>query len=108
LIEGFSGSDPLAQKERRAKRDLDTEQDDSPGASTFRALRTADHIYVEHASSVRELYDLRSDPYQLENVIAAADNELLAQWSQRLGDLASCAGATCHSLEDVPLPPLAR
>ena len=107
LIEGFSGSDPVALTEKRANRDRDTEQGGSPGFSTFRALRTIDQIYVEYVSGARELYDLRSDPYEIENAIATPDAGLLTQWTQRLGELASCAAVNCHSLEDTPLPSLA-
>jgi hypothetical protein len=33
----------------------------------FKAVRTADHVYVEYASGDTELYDLREDPFQLHN-----------------------------------------
>jgi arylsulfatase A-like enzyme len=36
----------------------------------FVALRTIDHLYVEYSSGECELYDYRTDPYELENQLA--------------------------------------
>jgi arylsulfatase A-like enzyme len=74
-------------------------------AAHFNGLRTADWTYVEHATGERELYDLAADPHQLANLAATADADLLAALSARLNELAACAGATCRTLEDLPVPP---
>ena len=58
----------------------------------IKALRTEHEVYVEYASGPRELYDLRTDPYQLQNIYATADPAHLADLSRRLADLASSQG----------------
>jgi N-acetylglucosamine-6-sulfatase len=69
----------------------------------YRALRTADAVYVEYDSGERELYELRVDPYQLDNLANTAEPVLMDHFSIRLAELARCAGDTCHDAEDAPL-----
>jgi hypothetical protein len=69
----------------------------------FRALRTAGWVYIAYEQSQeRELYDLRADPYQLDNLIARADPDALALLDRRIAELAACAGAGCRAAEDAP------
>jgi N-acetylglucosamine-6-sulfatase len=58
----------------------------------IKALRTEHEVYVEYASGPRELYDLRTDPYQLQNVYATADPGHIADLSRRLAELAASTG----------------
>jgi hypothetical protein len=58
----------------------------------IKALRTEHEVYVEYASGPRELYDLRTDPYQLQNIYASADPGHIAALSQRLAELAVSQG----------------
>jgi arylsulfatase A-like enzyme len=58
----------------------------------IKALRTEHEVYVEYASGPRELYDLRTDPYQLQNIYSTADPAHIADLSQRLAELASSQG----------------
>ena len=83
-----------------------------PGISNrnfHQAIRTGTHKYVEHASGERELYDLRSDPDELVNVVNdPALAGTLAQLEARLEVLKTCAGESCidpQTLATVPLPP---
>src|SRR3546814_12289245 len=73
------------------------------GPASFHAVRTDDWTYVEYYNGERELYDLRTDPQQLENVVTAAEPLLLEQLSKRLAELANCAAAHCREIEDAPL-----
>jgi N-acetylglucosamine-6-sulfatase len=66
-------------------------------------LRTPEWTYVEYGTGERELYNVLDDPYQLDNVIERADPSLKSALADRLGKLASCAGAHCRALEDLPL-----
>lgn len=66
----------------------------------FEAVRTERYIYVEYKSGERELYDLANDPYQLDNLYANADPDLIAQLEARLGALRGCMGSECRSAED--------
>lgn len=69
------------------------------GAAGF-ALRTQHETYVEYADGFRELYDLRTDPYQLQNLAATADPDHIAELSRRLAELAVSTGdpATIESV----------
>jgi N-acetylglucosamine-6-sulfatase len=69
----------------------------------YRALRTAEAVYVEYDSGERELYDLRVDPYELDNLANNADPTLITRFSTRLAELARCAGDTCRVAEDAPI-----
>jgi arylsulfatase A-like enzyme len=75
------------------------------GPASFHAVRTADWTYVEYFNGERELYDLRADPQQMENVATAAEPLLLDQLSRRLAELANCAATNCREIEDLPLSP---
>lgn len=75
------------------------------GPASFHAMRTADWTYVEYFNGERELYDLRADPQQLDNVVATAEPLLLDQLSRRLAELANCAAQNCREIEDAPLSP---
>ena len=64
----------------------------------FRGVRTDRYMYARYGDGEQELYDLRSDPFELRNV--AADPAYTgARMSLRrlLGVLASCAGTTCRT-----------
>ena len=58
----------------------------------IKALRTEHQVYVEYRSGPRELYDLRTDPYQLQNLYATADPTHIADLSRRLAELAVSRG----------------
>lgn len=72
-------------------------------AGAFSALRTGRYTFVQWGSGERELYDLKADPYQLENLAAKADPALLQRLSARLAELSGCKGAECRRLEDLPV-----
>jgi len=65
-----------------------------PGQPGF-ALRTRHELYVEYADGFRELYDLRTDPYELNNLADVADKGYLKKLSLRLAELVNCEGASC-------------
>lgn len=69
----------------------------------FHALRTAQYLYAAWASGDRELYDLLADPAELRNLAATADPVLVGELAGRLESLATCRGAECRRLEDLPL-----
>jgi arylsulfatase A-like enzyme len=70
----------------------------------FWLLHTADLVYIEYeADAGRELYDLRSDPFQEENLVADVDGETQQVLSERLAALATCAGETCAAAEDATI-----
>ncbi|MER6950082.1 sulfatase [Nonomuraea sp. NPDC000554] len=62
----------------------------------YEALRTANYTYVRYATGEMQLYDLASDPYQLHNVAAQADPDLLLNLQGRLMSMHECSGETCR------------
>lgn len=75
------------------------------GNAIINAIRTSAHIYVEYGTGERELYDLRADPYQLDNRIRSAPPPLVAALAERLAELKNCAASSCRVLEDLPVEP---
>lgn len=74
-----------------------------PGRATpgpYRGLRTGQYIYLEYRQTgVQELYDLTSDPYQLNNFAPTAPAELLSALSERLRRYMTCAGESCRTAD---------
>jgi hypothetical protein len=60
------------------------------------------YLFVEYPTGESELYDLRSDPYQLENLAATTEPALLEELTARLHELHSCSGDECRLIEDQP------
>jgi arylsulfatase A-like enzyme len=60
------------------------------------ALRTGDYLYAEISALERELYDMRSDPYQLENQAQWMDATLLEPLSLALRERSRCQGEGCR------------
>jgi N-acetylglucosamine-6-sulfatase len=81
------------------------EQEERAGRIQFKAIRTARWTYyLEYAGGGgHELYDLKKDSYQLENLAQEADPELVQVLSLRLDELANCKAAECRRLEDLPV-----
>lgn len=71
----------------------------------FDAVRTKNYLYVEYETGARELYDLRTDPEELENLLAPgspeADPETVALLARRLDALRGCSGEDCRKAETV-------
>jgi N-acetylglucosamine-6-sulfatase len=72
--------------------------DNSPGDGHFDAIRTRRYLYAEYANGDRELYDLRSDAYELSSQHAnPAFAAIRASLSARLHQLVSCSGGSCRA-----------
>jgi hypothetical protein len=58
-------------------------------------VRTERYVYVEYESGERELYNLANDAYELDNIYASADPDLVAPLGALRGSaaLASTAGS---------------
>jgi N-acetylglucosamine-6-sulfatase len=70
----------------------------APGimAVAYGALRNHRFVYAEHDNGERELYDLRRDPDQLENLVGEPRLAgIEARLAERLAALQTCAGRGC-------------
>ena len=75
-------------------------------AAAFDAIRTEHHTFIQFATGERELYDLRRDPWQLDNAAATADPGLVEALAKRMAELRACAGVYCRQVEDLPVEPV--
>ena len=78
-------------------------RDDESGRTdpNLKAIRTKNHLYVEHSNGERELYDLRSDPFQLENKYSGASPELFYTiWKIAWMRCEKCSGSSCKAAEN--------
>ncbi len=70
----------------------------------YRALRSAEYLYTVYSypdgHEEQELYNLKSDPFELENIAASADPALLSALSSKLGELSGCQASACRQAED--------
>jgi N-acetylglucosamine-6-sulfatase len=63
---------------------------------TFNAIRTGRYMYAEHATGEKELYDLQTDPFELQSRHnASAYASVMSKLASRLEQLRNCAGASC-------------
>jgi N-acetylglucosamine-6-sulfatase len=85
----------------RERRDVLLEGAPAPGTFgrlRFVGVRTPSHVYVQHFGGGRELYDLRVDPHQLQNIAGSPGAaRLRARLARRLTALRYCEGAECRS-----------
>ncbi|HLL50580.1 MAG TPA: sulfatase [Thermomicrobiales bacterium] len=101
LVEHFA---PVRRSAPRSNEDpSDGEEVVAETVPQYRALRTSEATYVEYDSGERELYNVRVDPYQLDNVVAEADPAAVKSFSARLAQLARCSGPGCRKTEDASL-----
>jgi N-acetylglucosamine-6-sulfatase len=93
---------------KSASEEGDAEADDEEGTgegkrtdqTAFGSARTKDYKYVEHENGEKELYNLKKDPYELENVYETADSALVEDLKARLEALRDCSGDGCREAED--------
>ena len=72
--------------------------DGEPRGTEYSAIRTTRYKLVDYASGEVELYDLRNDPFELENVSGdPAYAEAEAALTARLASLRTCAGRSCRT-----------
>ncbi|NJL51826.1 MAG: sulfatase [Hydrococcus sp. SU_1_0] len=75
-----------------------------PLIPNYKGLRTAHCTYVQYQNGEKELYDLRQDPHQLQNLAKVIQPQVIKEYAKRLLHLSSCRGKTCREREVEPLP----
>jgi N-acetylglucosamine-6-sulfatase len=72
-------------------------------AHGYSALRMEHSLFVRYGTGEREYYDLREDPYQLENRAASLEPARLRRLEAHLDAFEACAGQACRDLERLAL-----
>ena len=99
LVPLLTGDTQPAEDQRRAS-PLDEAPLKNAGRPGLQAVRTEDRIYVEYETGESELYDLKKDPYELDNTYEDAGLDDLWRLEGWLGALRGCAGEECRAAED--------
>jgi N-acetylglucosamine-6-sulfatase len=69
------------------------------GRPWLKGLRTKNYLYVDYKTGEHELYDLRKDPYELNNMYATAPPEITQRLEAQLDALRQCSAAQCRAAE---------
>jgi arylsulfatase A-like enzyme len=90
--------------ERRTD-DPDRQSYDSANPTTYQALRTPQFLYVAYSNGQHELYDLRTDPFELDNLFDNLPLVSKRRLHAELARLHTChTGSTCWAGEHLPPP----
>lgn len=83
----------------------ESEFDETGRKPTWVALRGMEFLYTSYNTGEQELYDLRVDPYEVDNLAANTDAGTLSALADRAQRMQTCQADTCRSIESEPLPP---
>jgi N-acetylglucosamine-6-sulfatase len=82
----------------------DTTEDPEDPPLNYQGVRTDRYLYANYGNGEQELYDLRNDPFELQNAVNnPAYAQVKASLQRLLGGLANCAGRTCRAKPAVKL-----
>ncbi len=85
-------------------RDPDYQQPPAGNPRTYEAMRTSTFLYVEYNDGEREFYDLRTDPFELDNLAGSLPSNDLATLHSDLLAMENCHdGASCWQAMHVGL-----
>jgi N-acetylglucosamine-6-sulfatase len=90
--------DPLPNNWRRTSA-ASAQLSEEWGRPWMKALRTNNYLYVEYKTGEHELYDLRTDPYELRNKYETASPDLKQRLEAQLDALRKCAAEECRAAE---------
>jgi N-acetylglucosamine-6-sulfatase len=84
----------------------DPEDDPETPPTNYQAVRTDRYLYARYGTGEQELYDMQTDPFQLQNqsgnpIYAPAQSAL----QRLLSAEANCAGNSCRALPKINLKP---
>ena len=71
----------------------------------YQGIRTDGYVYIEYATGEKELYDLKKDPAELNNIASTANPALLKKFQERLNEIRGCTAEQCRKAEDKPVTP---
>lgn len=75
-------------------------------APKYDALRTEQYLYVDYGRKDGvALYDLTTDPHELNNIVSITDPSIVAQLARQTKALATCKGSSCRVADSLPVGP---
>jgi arylsulfatase A-like enzyme len=84
-------------------RTLPGDPDYSPlQAPEFHALRSENWLYIEYLNKDVELYNLKLDPYEMNNVQASTNPVIVSQLHAQLVAMKGCSGPSCRIADAMP------
>ena len=84
-------------------RTLPGDPDYSPlEAPEFHALRSENWLYIEYLNKDVELYNLKTDPYEMNNVQASTNPVIVSQLHAQLVAMKRCSGPSCRIADAMP------
>jgi len=84
-------------------RTLPGDPDYSPlEAPEFHALRSENWLYIEYFNKDIELYNLKTDPYEMNNVQASTNPVIVTQLHTQLAAMKQCSGQSCRIADSMP------
>jgi N-acetylglucosamine-6-sulfatase len=76
----------------------DTTEDPEDPPLNYQGVRTDRYLYARYGTGEEELYDLRSDPFELQNAVTnPAYSSVRGSLQRLLGSLARCVGKGCRA-----------
>jgi N-acetylglucosamine-6-sulfatase len=76
----------------------DTTEDPEDPPLNYQGVRTDRYLYANYGTGEQELYDLRNDPFELQNAVNnPAYAQVKSSLQQLLGGVANCAGKGCRA-----------
>jgi N-acetylglucosamine-6-sulfatase len=90
--------DPLPGNWRRTSA-ASAQSSEEWGRPWLKALRTKNYLYVDYKTGEHELYNLRKDPLELNNMYATAPPEITQRLEAQLDALRQCSAAECRAAE---------
>jgi N-acetylglucosamine-6-sulfatase len=102
LLESFFGSSSDA-----AEAAAESAKSNSAPPISYVGIRVGPYKYVEYVDGEKELYDLQTDPYEMNSQIDNPDYFPVANYlAQQLSLLRNCSGSSCQRPIAAGLPPL--
>jgi arylsulfatase A-like enzyme len=104
LLEAYGGAEESLTLDTDSQATANSQVDSFRVPVIYMGLRTQDYLYVEHSYGFKELYDMRTDPGQIENLALTADPALLDRLSEWLHELYACSGSECTEIDSRKAP----
>ena len=70
---------------------------------SFRGVRLQNMSFVIYKTGEIEVYDIKADPYELQNLASKLDASFTRQFSALVDKMAVCKADACRTLENTPI-----